>query len=414
MRRHPSRYLAACLFTACVLTSSHAATYYVSSQGTSQGNGSKESPFPDIQTALNKGGGGNTFLVLPGQYEGFNTYLRGGTASSPTIIKSEEKWKAVIRATGDYGIQTLEKDDYVVIDGFEVFGARQNGVYLAGAYNTVRNCWVHNNGTQGIGAYGMTGTTIEDSLVEYNGQHPQFHHGLYVYGDRLTIRNNVVRHNAGYGMHLYPEVTNSTVVNNLVSGQAKKAGILLYSPKSSIEPNLVGTASWMHEQRRRHVSRSSVVGAALDSGRNLVANNTVVDNAIGIDASNADSVVWANNLVVFNTTATQIVTNPAATDAVYSANWTSGDPKFVDRPKEVYWLKAASPVIGKADAAYAPTTDFWGREVTAAPTPGAFVYDDWLATPDARASWLYGWPFRYQSDAGRDQPDLWTPFPQGN
>jgi hypothetical protein len=157
--------LAACLFAACALTSAHAATYYVSAQGTPQGDGSRESPFPDIQTALNKGGGGNTFVVLPGEYPAFNTYLRGGTAASPTVIKSEVKWKAVIRATGDFGIHTLEDDSYFVIDGFEVFGARQNGIYLAGAYNTVRNCWVHNNGTQGIGAYGVPGTTVVSCLV---------------------------------------------------------------------------------------------------------------------------------------------------------------------------------------------------------------------------------------------------------
>src|SRR5262245_31245355 len=73
-------------------------TYYVSPTGKLSGDGSRDNPFPTVDAALLRVGGGNTIVLRPGFYAG-NIIVRkayAGTAAAPTVIKSEVKWKAFI------------------------------------------------------------------------------------------------------------------------------------------------------------------------------------------------------------------------------------------------------------------------------------------------------------------------------
>jgi Right handed beta helix region len=71
---------------------------------------------------------------------------------------------------------------------------------------------------------------IENNLIEYNGQHPHLHHGVYADSDGLILRNNIVRNNAGFGLHCYPAVKNAVIANNLVHGHHGEPGILIACP----------------------------------------------------------------------------------------------------------------------------------------------------------------------------------------
>jgi hypothetical protein len=88
----------------------------------------------------------------------------------------------------------------------------------------------------------------------------------------------------------------------------------------------------------------------------------------------------------------------------------TGDPRFVEAARGVFWLRADSPAIGKAAAAYAPRSDFWGRPrpEDRAPDIGAFPYLAALADERARAGWWQGWPYRFAAKATMDVPDLWA------
>lgn len=57
----------------------------------------------------------------------------------------------------------------------------------------------------GIAMHNQKGGVIENNLIEFNGGHVQFDHGVYADGDELTVQGNIVRHNASYGLHLYPD-----------------------------------------------------------------------------------------------------------------------------------------------------------------------------------------------------------------
>jgi parallel beta-helix repeat protein len=259
---------------------------------------------------------------------------------------------------------------------------------MNGDHCTVRNCWVHNNGMMGVAMHHKKAGVIENNLIEFNGSHVQFHHGVYADGDGLTVRGNIVRHNAAFGLHLYPSLKNSLVANNLVYGHTRKPGIIVACPQGG--------------------------------GKNVIVNNTVADNHDGIEIWDGNGEVVANNIVTaaeeafpFNE-ATRNVTvdynlcTPASPRQ--GPHGLTGEPFFVDPQHGAYWLRPGSPAIGKGARRYAPSTDFWGRPLPADhPLDlGAFAFVPSLATDQARAGWYSGWPYRFSPSPEHDVPDLWA------
>ena len=117
-------------------------TYYVSNGGSNSNNGeSIDSAFATLQYAADNVLAGDSVLVLPGDYAGFD--LRGvdGTEINPIVFKASGD---NVRITDnnprtDDGIN-LEGPDWVVIDGFTVTGVPRNGIRLVTAEHiTIKN-----------------------------------------------------------------------------------------------------------------------------------------------------------------------------------------------------------------------------------------------------------------------------------
>ncbi|MHC4704843.1 MAG: right-handed parallel beta-helix repeat-containing protein, partial [Planctomycetota bacterium] len=190
----------AILFIGCCDLS--AATYWISSKSRPSGTGAEANPFPSVETALKNSVGGDTLIFKPGIYTGSQITLtskHAGSAKKPTVLKSEYKYQAVLHGSAVHNIYVKSGCNWVIIDGFESSGARYTGIKSDADYTAIRNCRIHNNALQGIEAHDVLGTVIENNLVEYNGEHLQFSHGIYADGDKLTIRNNIVRFNSGWG-----------------------------------------------------------------------------------------------------------------------------------------------------------------------------------------------------------------------
>jgi parallel beta-helix repeat protein len=364
--------------------------YYVAPEGKADGDGSPARPFPSAEVALARVSGGSTLIFRPGIYRGpIRVPLRcKGTSQHPTVLKSEAKWKAVVIGAEYHGIATDDNCDWVVVDGFEVMGARYDGIKMNGSFSTVRNCYVHNNAHMGIAMHDQKGGVIERNLIEFNGSHVQFHHGVYADGEDLTVRANIVRHNAAYGLHLYPHLKHAVIVNNLVYGHPRKPGVIVACPDGG--------------------------------GGNLIANNTIVANAGGVQVWDGHGEVVVNNILANNGPAllfdesTRNVTVEhnlmnALPDRASPSNL-AGDPRFVDADRGAYWLRPDSPAIGKASRQRAPDEDFWGRP-RADDRPvdiGCFAFVPSLAAPDARSSWYQNWPYRFAPSPKSDLPDLWA------
>ena len=376
-----------------------AATYWISPEGRASGTGTESNPFPSVETALRNSSGGDTLIFEPGVYAGTQITLtakHAGSAQRPTVLKSQRKYEAVLHGSAVHNIYIKTGCDWVIIDGFESSGARYTGIKTDADYTVIQNCRIHNNALQGIEAHGVLGTVIENNLVEYNGEHVQFCHGIYADGEKLTIRNNIVRYNSGWGLHLYPAIANSKIENNLIHGN-ERWGICLYS-----KPKV---------------------------GSNRIVNNTIVLNGNGIAVKNGRDEVIANNIIVDNTnwrferaepienldggysrkgrlTIDYNLCRPRFTGA--GSHGVSVDPMFLDAKKGTFYLTKTSPAVGKGWAEYAPKRDFFNRPLPQgkAPDLGCFAYDPSLLLPEARQDWYYQWPFLFKGKA-KTMPDLW-------
>lgn len=220
-------------------------SYYVAPGGMYANDGSKERPWPSVEWALQKVGGGKRIVVRPGKYAYLKLYASAsGTADKPTVIVSEEKHKAVITGPYTNGIFSPEDDRArvlhdIVIDGFAVDGGDHKRITSDGirfVYDqriVVRNCWVHDVGGSGVSLHQCTDSTLERSLIEGNGvdaagSTPQ-RHGVYADGERLTIRYNEVRRNSGWGLHLYDAINDSLILKNTVTDHPRGVGIHIES-----------------------------------------------------------------------------------------------------------------------------------------------------------------------------------------
>lgn len=376
---------ASVLLAVAVLPAAQAGTFYVSGEGKADGDGSKEKPFASVEAGLAKVGGGHTILVRPGVYRGPIQIPRqyAGTKEAPTVIKSEEKWKAVIVGAPVHAISNGGECHWTTIDGFRVQGARYDGIKMSGDHNVVRNCWVHNNQAMGIAMHARKGGRIENNLIEFNGSHIQFDHGVYASGEELVVRGNIVRHNASFGLHLYPSIKDSVVENNIVHGQVKRRGIIVACPSGG--------------------------------GRNRIVNNTVVDDS-PLTIWNGDGELVANNILIGqeealalgNARNVRVEHNLCAPAFAGQTNGVTGNPMFVDAGKGLFWLQAGSAARGKGSAQHAPETDFLGdpRPKDRAADLGAMPFDPKLAMPAARERFEFGWAY-YRHGSGGTVPDLW-------
>jgi len=368
----------------------YANEYYVSPTGQTSNDGSREAPWPTVEHALDRVGGGHVIIVRPGLYREPIVVKTGwaGTGERPTVIRAEIKWRATIAGSHLHCIWTEPDCSWVVIDGFNVFGAARDGIKIIGDHTVVRNCWVHNNVSMGIACHGRKHNTFERNLVEYNGSHVQFHHGLYISGEQHRIVGNIVRHNAGWGLHLYQEISDSLIANNLVYGQAHRPGMILRCPEGG--------------------------------GRNRVVNNTFAHNGSGIDIARGNGEVVVNNILVAKfdpiayykgTTSLLVDYNLCVPRSAHQGpHGLSAEPLFVDPAKGVYWLKPGSPAIGKGSRKHAPASDFWNRQRTTDHPPdlGCFPFVPHLATDRARQSWYYQWPYQFYPNKKMGLPDLWA------
>ena len=374
-----------------------AATYWISPKGQPSGTGDEVDPFISVDAALSHVGGGNTFIFKPGDYVGGQITLTpeyAGTAQQPTILKSQYKHKAVLHGSTFHNIYVKNGCTWVIIDGFESSGAKYTGIKSGADFTVIRNCRIHNNALHGIEAHDVYGTVIENNVVEYNGAHLHFSHGIYADGDNLTIRNNIVRFNSGWGLHLYPKIANSQIENNLIFSNSRW-GIGLYSK--------------------------------LPIGSNTIVNNTIVLNGSGIALNNAHCEIIANNIIVDNTGWVFEITEPIQclsgdfSNSIIDfnlccpafegsgPNGISADPLFLDAAKGTFYLIEGSPAIGRGSIDYAPKQDFFNRPFfeDIAPDLGCFPYDPALLQPQARRDWYCQWPFLFRVQPDDTLPDFW-------
>jgi hypothetical protein len=225
-------------------------------------------------------------------------------------------------ASGDVLVY-LSGGDNVELRRNEIRGARTSGIYLgdtgdgADCVRIVQN-WIHGNGTR------------------WN-----LDHGVYVgHGRRGVVAANVVEGNRAYGVHLGPEarevlVTQNTIVRN---------------------------------------GRSGVIVAGDDSQTSSA--NLIINNVVAFNTDWGIRTFWEEDEGAENAARNNLLYGNAR-GATHGTRLASGDnvvanPRFVGARN--YRLRAGSPAIDRADAAYTTRFDRDGRRRPRGPRPdlGAF------------------------------------------
>ena len=177
-------------------------TYYVSNQGSNSNTGLyPDSAWETLQYASDQVVGGDTVLVLNGNYTGFDLRT-SGNPSDPIVFKALDDSVIIDDhnpVTND-GIN-IENASWVNLEGFRIVNMPRAGIRaVVGSNITIRNNFCHQNYRWGI----FTGF-VDSALIEYNECcHTDDEHGIYFSnsGDYPVIRYNICHHNSCCGIHM--------------------------------------------------------------------------------------------------------------------------------------------------------------------------------------------------------------------
>lgn len=302
---------------------------------------------------------GDTVICTDGNYVGNWNVGSTGRSVSNVTFRAQNKWRARLIAS-DVSNPVLATPPGLggsTIDGFEITGtSTASGILLGPGLvgvgsdsNTVRNCWIHNNGTNfgnafnGVESHCCKGTLFERNLIESNGCQIAYGgrthgHGIYTDGTNVTIRANVLRWNGSSGAQVYRDpgdfwscINNAQFYNNLSYGNFEYALIL--------------------------------GGTNTDANSHYVYNNTLLQ---GPDATKAVLYVTqsgqgylTNNCLVGGTLRSG--SGPALIGNSNYVTTSYSDPLFVNSTNGLYWLSASSPCRNAADTNVVPVVDFFGN-----------------------------------------------------
>lgn len=206
-----------------IITIGTGATFYVSTSGNDNNNGSSGAPWRTIQHAANTAVAGDSVYVMGGVYNEIVTFANSGSATAGYItLESYPGQTAIVDGTGlsipggQYGLLTIRNRNYIAIGGFEVRNYLSNttadvpiGIYVTGADSNIQ----------------LLGNQVHDIVTTARGCNANAL-GIAVYGssapasiNNLTISGNQVFDNTtgcSETVTLNGNVEDWSVTNNLI------------------------------------------------------------------------------------------------------------------------------------------------------------------------------------------------------
>lgn len=159
--------------------------YYVSTSGKDTNSGSAAAPFKTFSKAASVLAAGDTLQVLAGTYNETLTLSKSGTAAAPITVIGNG---AILNMQASKANGISITGSYIKVSNFEIIGAVDFGILVAGKYVVVENNNVHDTVTKnGVGTCGLS--TSWGSAVK-----------VKVGGENSIIRNNTVYNNCGEGI----------------------------------------------------------------------------------------------------------------------------------------------------------------------------------------------------------------------
>jgi len=280
--------------------------YYVSENGNNSNTGlTPETAFETLQHAADIVTAGDSVLVLPGNYVGFDI-RKNGSQTNPIVFKAIENNVVIDErnsVTPD-GIN-IENASWIVIDGFEILNQPRAGIRVAVSdFITIRNNYCHNNQRWGIFTGFTDDLTVESNTCSYSTEE----HGIYVSNssDRPVIRNNHSFNNNGCGIHMNGDISmggdgiisNAVVEGNIIHDNGYGGGSAINMDgvqNSEIFNNLI------YNNHATGIAMYQIDGGDA-SKNNKVYNNTIIQPTdgrwciISVDGSTGNTLY--NNILI--------------------------------------------------------------------------------------------------------------------
>lgn len=315
-RRLSALSLAALVFALAALAPSPAAadTYYVSPGGRDSDPGTQRRPWATLQSAADRAGAGDTVIVLPGTYVGFNV-VKSGRPGRPITFSARPGVLIDIAAAGTHRSRiNIENASHLVIEGFEIVGTNnqtnsKEGIRIMGPVDgsaghiVIRRNHIHHNGDRNILTGFVSHLTIENNVTHHAAQE----HGIYVSNsaDTHVIRGNLVYSNSRSGIQINADaslggdgvITDAVIEDNILydnggggivdlgNGPVRELG-----GGSAI--NLDGVQSSVIRNNILHDNHASGISLYRIDGGEPSHDNVVIDNVI----INAADGRWALNI----------------------------------------------------------------------------------------------------------------------
>jgi parallel beta-helix repeat protein len=376
------------------VTSAHAATYYVATNGSDSNPGTLDKPFKTIARGSKALSSGDTLYIRAGTYNermmhGYDGFVfKNGTASAYTRYAAYpgEERKVLIRPTKftNYTVWFSRLNAYIEFSGFVVDGANSiyelrtdasstsSGVGHSHHIRIINNeikspndkVITVNGQTYGPASCILFGGGVGNELVK-NHIHDCGSYGIYAaYSDGL-IEGNVVHDTGRYAIHLFSYKTNdnwiirnNTFYDNGIRGTIKPSSIGVALNTGSI---LISHGK--NNQFYNNLVYGSHAGVRVwgNADNTLVANNTIYGNkgyGIRVDSTNSDNTRIINN-ISFGNGGGQIEDVGSGTS---KQNNLTTDPKFVNAGGGDFGLQAGSPAIDKGMTLAAVPDDFTGKK----------------------------------------------------
>lgn len=251
-----------------------ATTYYVATTGNNSNNGTSEStPFLTMQKCADVMVAGDTCNVGGGTYNASGVVLgRSGTASAPITLQAASGARPILSCnaqTQNDAFAILFKNSagyqtpigWVNVSGIEVQNC-YNGLKFTNLHDAIiSNMHLHGNANQGILGSGGARVSMLRNVIHENGplgsSTSNLEHGIYIVGDAMVIRRNVIYGNQAYGIQLdgnksytvggkyssveFARSTNWIIEGNTIAYNKTRSGLVVWGPNGDgarIENNI--------------------------------------------------------------------------------------------------------------------------------------------------------------------------------
>ncbi len=357
-----------------------------------------------------------------------------GTVDKPIVIRAAEGAKPVLTRPADNMDRhnNIEFIDccHLIVRGIEFKGGSSGVRFIRGHHVTFEGCEIHETGNNALtmNSGNCDSFIIRDNHIHHTGLSERGStegEGMYIgchSGSCITtntlVEGNYIHHTRGTsnggndGIEIkvgsYNNIVRNNIIHDTIIGK-QYPGIFVYGggPKVNIvEGNVIWNAGEGIQVVSDAIVRNNIIlkctvngitaapHGAVSQMRNVrIVNNTIVNNARGVRIrwSKAKDMVFANNAVYCPDGVA--VDASGVGEATFWANYVSGRVSgveidgggfcnggsiataFVAPARRDLWPKGGSPLIGKANAQWAPKLDFNGVERRPPVDVGAYESD---------------------------------------